>query len=152
MVYSKTENALGCTPEISSAVRSRRRDIWGRAGRQNGSSPRKNRNGEGSGHRVKRATRRRGERWCGRRESNPHGPLGPTDFHAVYGFRRPDAALGSARARFAVWTIPSPSPKNLGLRCCPSSLYTFPAGVSLRAWLGIATPAFAGASLRFPRI
>ena len=34
-----------------------------------------------------------GERWCGRGDSNPHEPLGPTDFHAVYGFRRPDAAL-----------------------------------------------------------
>jgi hypothetical protein len=41
-------------------------------------------------------------------------------------------------------------PENPGLRCCPSSLYTFPAGGSLRAWLGIATPAFAGASLGFP--
>ena len=30
------------------------------------------------------------------------------------------------RARFAVWTIPSPSPDGPGLRCCPSSLYTFP--------------------------
>ncbi len=29
---------------------------------------------------------------------------------------------------FAVWTIPSPSPGRSGLRCCPSSLYTFPAG------------------------
>jgi hypothetical protein len=51
--------------------------------------------------------------WCGRRDLNPHGPCGPTDFHAVYGFRRPDAALGSARARFAVWTIPSPSPRKI---------------------------------------
>jgi len=33
------------------------------------------------------------EQWCGRRESNPHEPLSPADFHAVYGFRRPDAAL-----------------------------------------------------------
>jgi len=31
-------------------------------------------------------------------------------------------------ARFAVWTIPSPSPGAPGLRCCPSSLYTFPFG------------------------
>ena len=27
-------------------------------------------------------------------------------------------------------------------RCCPSSLYTFPAGVFLRAWLGIAISGF----------
>jgi hypothetical protein len=33
------------------------------------------------------------------------------------------------------FTVPRKDP---GLRCCPSSLYTFPAGGSLRAWLGIA--------------
>ncbi len=33
-------------------------------------------------------------------------------------------------------------PENPGLRCCPSSLYTFPAGGSLRAWLGIAISGF----------
>ena len=32
--------------------------------------------------------------------------------------------------------------KNPGLRCCPSSLYTFPAGFFLRAWLGIAISGF----------
>jgi hypothetical protein len=70
------------------------------------------------------------ERWCGRRESNPHRPLGPADFHTVYGFRRPNAgAFSSAPARFAVWTIPSPSPDDPELRCRPSSLYTFPAEV-----------------------
>jgi len=26
--------------------------------------------------------------WCGRRDLNPHGPCGPTDFLALYGFRR----------------------------------------------------------------
>src|SRR6266481_5215065 len=31
------------------------------------------------------------ERWCGRWESNPHEEKSPEDFHAVYGFRRPDA-------------------------------------------------------------
>jgi len=36
-------------------------------------------------------------------------------------------------------------PDSLGLRCCPSSLYTFPAA-SCRAWLGIAT------WMRFPRL
>ena len=78
------------------------------------------------------------ERWCGRRESNPHELLSPADFHAVYGFRRLDAKLWSACVRFVVWTIPSPCPGNCaGVRCCPSSLYTFPAGFG-RAWLGIA--------------
>ena len=32
--------------------------------------------------------------------------------------------------------------KSAGLRCCPSSLYTFPEGVALRAWLGIAISGF----------
>ena len=49
--------------------------------------------------------------------------------------------FSSAHARFAVWTIPSPSPGWSGLRRCPSSLYTFPAGF-LRAWLGIAIAGF----------
>jgi hypothetical protein len=31
--------------------------------------------------------------WCGRRDLNPHELSGSTDFHTVYGFRRPDAAL-----------------------------------------------------------
>ena len=82
------------------------------------------------------------ERWCGRWESNPHEEKSPEDFHAVYGFRRPDGAFWSAHVRFAVWTIPSPSPEDPGLRCCPSSLYTFPEKVSLRAWLGIAIAGF----------
>jgi hypothetical protein len=39
------------------------------------------------------------------------GRLSPADFHAVYGFRRPDVRpFEGAHARFAVWTIPSPSP------------------------------------------
>src|SRR6516225_4339624 len=27
--------------------------------------------------------------WCGRRDLNPHGPCGPTDFRTIYGFLRP---------------------------------------------------------------
>ena len=45
--------------------------------------------------------------------------LRSTDFLTGYGFRRPGIA------GFAVWTIPSPYPPS-GVRCCPSSLYTFP--------------------------
>jgi hypothetical protein len=37
------------------------------------------------------------------------GRLSPADFHTVYGFRRPDVSPSRAHARFAVWTIPSPS-------------------------------------------
>src|SRR5712691_7569837 len=61
--------------------------------------------------------------WCGRRDLNPHGPCGPTDFLALYGFRRPCCLA----AGFGVWTIPSPFPDTLPVfRCCPSNLYTFP--------------------------
>src|SRR5258707_12842732 len=70
--------------------------------------------------------------WCGRRDLNPHGPCGPTDFLARCGFRRPCFLA----AGFGVWTIPSPCPDLAPrLRCCPSSLYTFPP-VSGRACLG----------------
>jgi hypothetical protein len=70
------------------------------------------------------------------------GRLSPADFHTVYGFRRPDVKPSRIHARFAVWTIPSPSSDSPELRCCPSSLYTFPARMSLRAWLGIAIEGF----------
>src|SRR5882724_4726812 len=40
----------------------------------------------------------RKQNWCGRWESNPHEEKSPEDFHAVYGFRRPDVdALQHAR-------------------------------------------------------
>jgi len=42
------------------------------------------------------------------------GRLSPADFHAVYGFRRPDVKPWEAHTRFAVWTIPSPSPGTSG--------------------------------------
>jgi len=35
-----------------------------------------------------------------------------------------------------------PPPEAPGFRCCPSSLYTFPAEVSVQAWLGIAIAGF----------
>jgi hypothetical protein len=73
--------------------------------------------------------------WCGRRDLNPHGPCGPTDFHTLLRLSPPPTAFAMG---FGVWTIPSPCPDLApGVRCCPSSLYTFPA-VSGRAWLGIA--------------
>ena len=70
--------------------------------------------------------------WCGRRDLNPHGPCGPTDFHTFYGFRR--------RPTLSQWGLVSGLSLHhvrRGFRCCPSSLYTFPASFS-RAWLGIA--------------
>jgi hypothetical protein len=62
------------------------------------------------------------------------GLLSPADFLTVYGFRRPKPLNTNFRIRFAVWTIPSPSLVDLRLRCCPSSLYTFPADF----WPGLA--------------
>jgi hypothetical protein len=40
------------------------------------------------------------------------GLLSPADFLTDYGFRRPDAQ--TCPIRFAVWTIPSPSPGESG--------------------------------------
>jgi len=36
-------------------------------------------------------------------------------------------AVRSFSVRFASWTIPSPSPGDPELRCCPSSVYNLPA-------------------------
>ena len=72
--------------------------------------------------------------WCGRRDLNPHGPCGPTDFHTLLRLWPPPLSFRR------VWGLDYPftiSGFRSGVRCCPSSLYTFPA-VSGRAWLGIA--------------
>src|ERR1700761_9400245 len=61
--------------------------------------------------------------WCGRRDLNPHSPCGKTDFLTRPRLSPPLAVL----PRFGVWTIPSPCPDSIpSIRCCPSSLYTFP--------------------------
>jgi hypothetical protein len=78
--------------------------------------------------------------WCGRWESNPHEEKSPEDFHTDCGFRRPDAAFWNTCVRFAVWTIPSPSPaKRRGLGA--ARLVSTPSPFS-GAWLGIATKYF----------
>ena len=65
------------------------------------------------------------------------GLLSPADFLTDYGFRRPDTTRISSR--FAVWTIPSPSPgmfRGLGA----ARLVSTPSRpTSRQAWLGIAT-------------
>ena len=71
-------------------------------------------------------------KWCGRGELNPH-EQSPTDFLTLYGFRR-------NHPRVTLWSGLSLHPSNR-LRCCPSSLYTFPFG------LGSGLP-----FKRFPRI
>jgi hypothetical protein len=58
------------------------------------------------------------------------GRLSPADFRTVYGFRRPDVTLLGAHARFCGLDYPFTIPEAPELRCCPSSLYTFPAGIS----------------------
>jgi len=70
------------------------------------------------------------------------GRLSPADFLTVYGFRRPDALKASASGLRSGLSL-HPSPENPELRCCPSSLYTFPAH----------SPGLArDCHLRFPRI
>jgi len=61
----------------------------------------------------------------------------------------PSAAFAARTGRFGALTSGlrsglslHPPPEDPGLRCCPSSLYTFPEKVSLRAWLGIAISGF----------
>jgi len=70
------------------------------------------------------------------------GRLSPADFHAVYGFRRPDVAFGGLTPGLRSGLSLHPPPEHPELRCCPSSLYTFPAGIYDRAWLGIAISGF----------
>ena len=71
--------------------------------------------------------------WCGRRDLNPHGPCGPTDFRTRLRLSPPLPCQGLGSG-LSLHRVPDTFP---GVRCCPSSLYTFPA-VSGRAWLGIA--------------
>ena len=66
------------------------------------------------------------------------GRLGPADFHTVHGFRRPDVALVGLTPGLRSGLSLHPPPEKPKLRCCSSSLYTFPAEISLRTWLGIA--------------
>ena len=55
--------------------------------------------------------------WCGRPDLNRHRSFDPTDFLTT-------SAFAAAHRAFVVWTIPSPW--RFRVRCCPSSLYTFP--------------------------
>ena len=75
-------------------------------------------------------------------DSNPHRHRCPTDFLTSYGFRRlarGGASLWSGLSLHHAPTEPKAPPE---VRCCPSSLYTFPSAGpgdrSWRAWLGIA--------------
>jgi hypothetical protein len=71
------------------------------------------------------------KRWCGRRDLNPHGPFKPCGFSYRLRLSPPGGeALGGftpgLRSRLSLHC----PPENPKFRCCPSSLYTFPAGIS----------------------
>ena len=85
------------------------------------------------------------ERWCGRRDLNPHGPFKPCGFSYRLRLSPPGrGALGGLTSGLRSGLSLHPPPEGPELRCCPSSLYTFPAGVSP----GLARDCH----LRFPRI
>jgi hypothetical protein len=67
--------------------------------------------------------------WCGRRDLNPHGPFKPCGFSCRLrlsppGRDAPEELTPSLRSGLSL----HPPPEAPELRCCPSSLYTFPAG------------------------
>ncbi len=77
--------------------------------------------------------------WCGRRDLNPHGPFKPCGFS--YRLRLSPPGREALAELTLVCGLDYPFTflrKNPKLRCCPSSLYTFPAGIHNRDWLGIA--------------
>ncbi len=58
----------------------------------------------------------------------PSRAVSSTDFHTVYGFRRPTRRFGAPASGLRSGLSLHRPPKDPGIRCCPSSLYTFPAG------------------------
>jgi hypothetical protein len=73
----------------------------------------------------------RATRWCGRRDLNPHGPFKPCGFSYRLRLSPPerDTFRKVTPGLRSGLSLHHP-PVALELRCCPSSLYTFPAGVS----------------------
>jgi hypothetical protein len=57
--------------------------------------------------------------WCGRRESNPHEPVRLYGFSYRLRLSPPKRSAECAIAKFAVWTIPSPSPGRSGAEVLP---------------------------------
>ena len=78
------------------------------------------------------------KRWCGRRDLNPHGRLSPADFHAVYGFRRPDVAFGGLTPglRSGLSLHPPPEIRSLGA----ARLVSTPSRMEYMAGLGSGLP------------
>src|SRR5436190_11329541 len=67
--------------------------------------------------------------WCGRRELNPHGPFKPCGFSCRLRLSPPGCRNASA-SRLRSGLSLHPPPEEPELRCCPSSLYTFPVRAS----------------------
>src|SRR6266567_5819737 len=61
--------------------------------------------------------------WCGRRDLNPHGPCGPTDFRTRLRLSPPLLSCQGLGSGLSLHRVPDVVPV---VRCCPSSLYTFP--------------------------
>ena len=96
------------------------------------------------GHRAKLAWIR-ARRGAGRRDLNPHGPFKPCGFSYRLRLSPPGrGAFGWLTSGLRSGLSLHPPPESPELRCCPSSLYTFPAAVSP----GLARDCH----LRFPRI
>ena len=76
--------------------------------------------------------------WCGRRDLNPHGPFKPCGFSCRLRLSPPERdALGGLTPSLRSGLSLHHPPEAPELRCCPSSLYTFPAGVSTRLGSGL---------------
>jgi hypothetical protein len=66
-------------------------------------------------------------RWCGRRDLNPHGPFKPCGFSYRLRLSPPRRdALRKLTPGLRSGLSLHPTPEIPKLRCCPSSLYTFP--------------------------
>src|SRR5271166_1549863 len=81
-----------------------------------------------------------GFEWCGRRDSNPHG-VTPNGFSYQLRLSPPPEGVCGLDYPFTVAAA-----KAFRVRCCPSSLYTFPDRIACSG-LGSGSP-----SDRFPRL
>src|ERR1700721_4101122 len=70
------------------------------------------------------------------------GRLSPADFHAVYGFRRPDVELLEGSGQVCGLDYPFPLPRKLRSLGAARLVSTPSRLMSLRAWLGIAISGF----------
>jgi len=78
---------------------------------------------EGSGGRFSACAKS----WCGRRESNPHEPFKLCGFSYRLRLSPPGCWMRLPHRGLRSGLSLHPLPHHAGLRCCPSSLYTFPA-------------------------